>query len=176
MCISLGKSEKTTLANSWKKVFFDIDSGEDDFLSFSQEEITVTQLANMAKQVPGGESIDEDENIDEWFQCDKDLPSLEMMSDEEIVRRATQGQGEMESDEEGVEEGGEEASADTDKITHSAALKHLECFLDYLEGQEDTLICDKLMLPKLRSSIAIKERHTKRQTRMTDFFKRSSTQ
>lgn len=115
----------------------------------------------MAKQVPGGESIDEDENIDEWFQCDKDLPSFEMMSDEEIVRRATQGQGETESDEEGVVEGGEEASADTDNITHSAALNHLECLLDYLEGQEDTLICDKLMLTKLRSSIAIKERCAK---------------
>lgn len=104
-----GKKWKNHLANSWKKVFPDINSGEDDFLGFSQEEITVTQLANMAKQVPGGESIDEDENIDEWFQCDKDLPSFEMMSDEEIVRRATQGQGETESDEEGVEEGGEEA-------------------------------------------------------------------
>lgn len=78
MCISLGKSEKTTLANLWKKVFPDMDSGEDDFVGFSQEEITVTQLANMAKQVPGGESIDEDENIDEWFQCDKDLQSFEM--------------------------------------------------------------------------------------------------
>lgn len=99
----MGKSGKTTLANSWKKVFPDIDSGEDDFLGFSPEEITVTQLANMAKQVPGGESIDEDENIDKWFQCDKDLPSFDIMSDEEIVRRATQGQGETESGEEGVE-------------------------------------------------------------------------
>lgn len=34
MCISLGKSEKTTLANLWRKVFPDIDSGEDDFLGF----------------------------------------------------------------------------------------------------------------------------------------------
>lgn len=93
--------EKVKKNHLWKKVFPDIDSGEDDFLGFSQEEITVTQLANMAKQVPGGESIDEDENIDEWFQCDKDLPSFEMMSDEEIVRRTTQGQGETESDEEG---------------------------------------------------------------------------
>lgn len=83
-------------------------------MGFSQEEITVTQLANMAKQEPGGESIDEDENIDEWFQCDKDLPSFEMMSDEEIVRRAMQGHGETESDKKGEEEGGEEASADTD--------------------------------------------------------------
>lgn len=102
MCISLGKSEKTTLANSWKKVFPDIDSGEDDFLGFSQEEITVSQLANTAKQEPGGESIDEDENVDEWFQCDKDNNhcSFEMMSDEEIVqckakvrRRATKKGG-----------------------------------------------------------------------------------
>lgn len=143
---------------------------------FFQEEITVDQLANMAKQVPGGESIDEDENIDEWFQCDKDLPSFEMMSDEEIVRRVTQGQGETESDEEGVEERGEEASADIDKITHSSALNYLECLLDYLEGQEDTLILRQIMLPMLRSSIAIKERRAKRQTTMTDFFKRSSTQ
>lgn len=89
------------MANSRKKVFSDINSGEDDFLGFSQEEITVSQLANMAKQVPGGESIDEDKNIEEWFQCDKDLPSFEIMSDEEIVRCATQGQGETESDEEG---------------------------------------------------------------------------
>lgn len=168
------KVKKTTLVKSWKKIFPEIDDGE-DFLGFNgenDEEMSSAELATMAREVPGGEEVDK-ENVEEWFQCDKDLPSFEMQSDDDIVRRA-QGEGE-DSMSGGEGEEGEVGEEETsDKISHSAALNHLNCLLDYMEGQDDTLLSDKLVLRKLRSTIAKKERCSKRQTKMIDFFKKNS--
>lgn len=69
---------------------------------------------------------------------------------------------------------GGDGLANTDnRITHSAALSQLERLHDYLESQENTLICDKLMnnvTKDTRSSIAKEEQIAKRQTILTDFF------
>jgi hypothetical protein len=50
-----------------------------------------------------------------------------------------------------------EGLASKNKLTHGAALDHLDCLLDYLESEEDSLFSDKLMLHRLRSNIRKKE-------------------
>lgn len=162
------KVKKTTLIRAWKKIFPDIDDGE-EFSGFSQESImSAEELAKMAVEVPGGEQVDAD-NIISWFECDIDLPAFEQKSDEDIIRSVMEGEGDAVSEGEEDEEEGEGASSQT--ITHSAALLHVESLLDYIEGQDDALLSDKIVLRKLRSQIMKKQQSAKKQTTMKDFFK-----
>lgn len=102
----------------------------------------------MANSVEGGTEVNES-NINEWFDVDCSLPAFENVTDDEILLRA---QGIVDSESED-EEGGE---CFTDpKVTHSTALTRVD-----LEGQEDTLLCDKMLLRKIRSTIIKKEELT----------------
>ena len=64
------------------------------------EEVSVHDLANLAKSVPGGENVEED-NIIEWIDCDIDDPGFEHITDDQIVEDAL-GINLEESDEEDV--------------------------------------------------------------------------
>lgn len=160
--------KKTTLIRSWKKIFPSIDDS-DEFSGFSQQTIMAEELAKMAVEVSGGEEVDA-ENINSWFECDNDLPAFEKKSDEDIVRSVMEGDAESEGEDD--EEGGEEATADcSQSVSHGAALVHVESLLDYIEGQDDALLSDKLVLRKLRSQIIKKQQCAKKQTTMKDFLK-----
>lgn len=170
------KVKASSLTKSWKKILPDI-CEEADFAGFDDatNEPTPAELAQISNAVPGGENVDE-ENIVEWLQCDKDLPGFEALSDEQILRRAT-GEADAESESEGEDEGGEEREGDSQsavakaKVTHSAALQHVESLIDYLDGQPDTLLCDIMTLRKIRSNLLKKA--TKKQTTITQFFVRN---
>jgi hypothetical protein len=51
------------------------------------------------------------------------------------------------------------------KISHGAALNHLESLLDYLESDEYSLLSDKLILCRLRTDIRKKENAAKKQSK-----------
>lgn len=160
------KVRNSTLTKSWKKIFPDI-SEDEDFLGFDEVSTQADKLAQIANQVEGGEAVDQ-QNVIEWFECDNNLTAFETLTDEEILQQA---RGEAASDDDASDEGeGEEQTNNV--ITHGAARHHVECLLDYLEGQSDTLLCDKLTLRKLRSMIVKKESAAKKQKTLTDYFQR----
>jgi hypothetical protein len=165
------KVRSSTLTKSWKKIFPDI-SEDEDFAGFDQAAIdqAAAELARIANHVEGGEAVDQ-QNIIEWFQCDNDVPAFETLTDDEILRYA-QGEelADDATDDAGAEEEGE--GQENNAITHGAARHHVECLLDYLEGQTDSLLCDKLTLRKLRSIIIKKESAAKRQKTLTEYFQR----
>lgn len=88
----------------------------------------------MSNQVSGGKNIDEENSNG----CDPDLSAFEVMSDDKIVRHA-QGTAEYDNHEKEV------PSTDC-IIKHCAVLNHLKCLLDYLDGQDNKLLCDKINL------------------------------
>ena len=89
--------ESSTLVKSWRKI---LPSVEKTLVESEEkgEEVSVHDLANLAKSVAGGENVDED-NIIEWIDCDINDPSFEHVTDEQIVEEAL-GKNLEESDEE----------------------------------------------------------------------------
>lgn len=162
------KVKPSTLIRSWRKIFPDIVQTEDeDFAGFDVSD--AQDLAQLANTVSGGENVDQDD-ITQWFEVDAQLSAFECLTDEEIVMRA---QGHVDSESDSCEEGGESGDCALQQtVTHGTALTYVEGLLDYLDGQEDAVLCDKLVLRKLRSTILKKEATAKKQTQLTDYFSR----
>ncbi|KFM75025.1 Jerky-like protein, partial [Stegodyphus mimosarum] len=123
-------------------------------------------LADMVKTVPGGENVDA-ENIKEWLECDVNEPGFERLTDDEIVKKArgdTKNEGERSESE-------EEPTVQMRK-THEAALQQVDGLLSYLEEQDDAELTEKLMLRKIQSRIKRKCFQSKKETQMTDIFKK----
>ena len=80
-----------------------------------------------------------------------------------------QGVAESESGSEDEGEGSDECVSKP-KVTHGTALNYVEGLLDYLEGQEDTLLCNKLVLRKIRFSILRNTASAKKQKLLPNYF------
>ena len=155
------KTKASTISKSWRKILPEIDV--QDVNSDQESEITLAELAAILKTTPGCENVDA-ENIEEWFQVDCAVPGHELQSDEQIVKRA-QGINDSSDDDE------EESTLIPDKrISHSSALEWTENLLDYLEQQDDSLLSDKLLLRKLRSTIRKKESASLKQKTIKDYY------
>lgn len=167
------KVKQSTLVKSWRKIFPDIgEMNDEDFAGFAESN-DAEDLAQLANTVPGGENVDQND-ITQWFEVDAQLSAFECLTDEDIVRRA---QAQVESESDSCDEEGESsdcaiAALTQQTVTHGMALTHVNGLLDYLEAQEDGLLCDKLVLRKLRSTILKKEATAKKQTQLTDYFSR----
>jgi uncharacterized protein YehS (DUF1456 family) len=114
-------------------------------------------LANCSKSFTEGENVDE-ENINEWINYDANDPGFERLSDEQIVSGAL---GTV-SESEGKEEENDEVN-EVKRVSHEAALKHIDGIIKYLEEQDDTTLCDKMLLKKLQSQVKKKSFQTKKQ-------------
>jgi hypothetical protein len=114
---------------------------DDDFAGFADYVVTTAELAQIANQFSRGEQVDEN-NISEWLDCDACEPGFETLSNDDIGRSLG---GEEENDSDSEEEG----LASKNHIMHGAALNHLDCLLDYLESEEDSLLSDKLKLHRI---------------------------
>lgn len=159
------KVKKTTLLKSWRKLLPEVENTIKAHESTrhtnpqEQEEITTGDLAELAKSVCGGSDVDE-ENIVEWMNCDASDRGFEHLTDDEILA----GETVVVSDEED-----EEAWQET-KISHEVALTHIDGLISYLEEQDDTSLCDKMLLKKLQSQIKKRSFKMKKQKKLTDFF------
>ena len=87
------------ITKSWKKIFPDI-SEDEDFAGFEDDVATSADLAQLANTVPGGENVDQD-NINEWFEVDANMPAFEVLTDKILLR----AQGIAESESGSVDEG-----------------------------------------------------------------------
>ena len=66
-----------------------------DFGGFEDDVATSADLAQLANTVPSGENVDQD-NINEWFEVDANMPTFEVFTDDEILMHE-QGVAESES-------------------------------------------------------------------------------
>jgi hypothetical protein len=48
-------------------------------------------------------------------------------------------------------------------VSHEAALKQIDGIIKYLEEQDDTTLCDKMLLKKFQSQVKKKSFQTKKQ-------------
>ncbi|PNF42464.1 hypothetical protein B7P43_G08744 [Cryptotermes secundus] len=135
------------------------------FTGLSENEIAI-ELTKLANQVHGGEEVNE-KNIREWFDCDLCEPGFEMLSSDEIVSLV----GVQPKEREESENEEEVDSTASKKISHGAALNHLESLLDYLESEENSLLSDKLILRRLCTDIRKKENAMKKQITILNIFK-----
>uniref|UniRef100_H3ABR8 HTH CENPB-type domain-containing protein n=1 Tax=Latimeria chalumnae TaxID=7897 RepID=H3ABR8_LATCH len=130
-----------TISRSWKKNF--PDDGENECLGFDEEDISAANLAAILKHTEGCENVD-NENLEQWFEVDSTEPGYKVLTDSEIVRRV---QGQEEQTELIPER----------RISHASALKWTN-LLDYLEQQDDTLLSEKLVLRRLKTTIRNKQK------------------
>lgn len=156
-----GKIKPSTLTKSWRKILPDV-SLDDDFQGFECDD-DAAGLATLARSLPGGEKVSE-EDIDEWLNIDRDLPAVEVLSDEEILRRAQGIDSESGSEEE------EEAVPAGPKVNYATARQYVEGLLDFMDGEDDSTVCDLMVLRKIRASILKKENGAKKQKTMKDYF------
>jgi len=116
-----------------------------------EEEISAFDLANFAKSITQGENVDED-NIDEWINCDANNPGFEHHTDKQIVGGALGMVSEIE------EEENDEIHCTLKQVSHEAALRHIDELVQYLDEQDDTTLCDKMLLKnfnrKLKKSVS----------------------
>lgn len=131
--------QKSTLFKSWRKI---LPSVEKSLVESEKKEEEVS-VHDLAKSVAGGENVDED-NIIEWIACDTNDPGFEHVTDEQIVEEAL-GMN--------LEESDEEDGKVQKKVSHDAALAHVEGLIQYLEEEDDASLCDKIVLKKLQSQI-----------------------
>jgi len=55
-------------------------------------------------------------------------------------------------------------------VSHEAALRHIDGLVQYLEEQDDTTLCDKMLLKKFQSQVKQKCFRTKKQQLVTGLF------
>lgn len=163
----------STLNKSWRKLLPSVESNDNlNPLSCEEENEDVdtptATLADLVKSVPGGENVDVG-NIAEWLECDANEPGFERLTDEEIANKA-RGEGAKEEEQSESEEDEPSAKA---RMTHEAALQHVDGLLHYLEEQDDDAqLAEKLMLRKIQSRIKKRCFQSKKQKQVTDFFKK----
>ncbi|XP_064421026.1 jerky protein homolog-like [Latimeria chalumnae] len=149
-----------TISRSWKKIF--PDNRENKCLGFD-EVISAANLAAILQHTEGCENVD-NENIEQWFEVDSTEPGYEVLTDSEIVRRV-QGQADISENEE------EQTELIPERhICHASALEWTENLLDYLEQQDDTLLSEKLVLRRLRTTIRNKQNTSMKQKSIKDYF------
>lgn len=157
----------STLVKSWRKLFPSIETNVNQTICEEKSEVMPTAtLVDLLTSVPGGENVDE-ENIDEWLECDASVPGFERLTDVEITNKAMG----LDENEEQSESSEDEAPA---RMTHETALQHVDGLLQYLEEQDDDAqLAEKLMLRKVQSRIKKRCFQSKKQKRVTDFFKKA---
>ncbi|XP_038611499.1 jerky protein homolog-like [Tachyglossus aculeatus] len=137
-----------TISRAWKN-FFPENAGFD----FEEGGVSAVHLATIFKRAEGCGDVDVDD-VERWFDVDRAEPGYEVLTDSEIIRRA-QGWGD---DSSGNEEEGEPGLVPERPISHAAALEWTESLLNYLEQQCDTLLSDKLLVRRLRTTIRKKQK------------------
>ncbi|KAF8771724.1 jerky protein homolog-like [Argiope bruennichi] len=161
----------STLIKSWRKLMPNVEAHNNlTPLSCEEENEDVdtptATLADMMKTVLAGENVDA-ENINEWLECDVNEPGFGRLTDDEIVKKArgeTENEGERSEDE-------EEPTVQM-RQAHEAALQQVDGLLSYLEEQDGAELAEKLMLRKMQSRIKRKCFQSKKQTQITDFFRK----
>jgi len=68
------------------------------------------------------------------------------------------------------EENDETQQCTVKQVSHEAALRHIDGLIQYPEEQDDTTLCDKMLLKKFQSQVKKKCFQTKKQQLVTDFF------
>lgn len=107
---------------------------------------TVHTFVSTLHGINGCESVDE-EVVRDWLNEDKNLPGHEVLNDAEIIQHVT---GDVQNETSPCDE---DELIPEQRISHNAALTHVEALLDYLEREEDSKCIDKVMLRNLRSTI-----------------------
>jgi hypothetical protein len=81
-----------------------------------------------------------------WFNGEENLTANEILSDNEIVQPVI---NEEEANPAMKQQPHEQDLVPTEKISHTAALHHVQCLMDYTEQQEGQLSHKKMMLRNL---------------------------
>ncbi|UYV73990.1 JRKL, partial [Cordylochernes scorpioides] len=100
-------------------------------LQRSLEEEMVVATSHNAQSLDVGENVDKD-NVVQWLHCDDDDPGFQNLTGEDIVDQilTIEKDPQINKDEEKF----------TPKTPHSTALAYIEGLLEYLEGEDDSLL------------------------------------
>lgn len=118
-------------------------------------------------------SLESENDIVNWLQCDDKELGYQLFTDEEIVEMVTEEENpdpEIDDD----YDGGEAIdfvfkTTDSRKEAKQAA-SNMDNFIDWYERQEDANQTDSMILRRLRNLAFKKSEVTKKQTKVTEFF------
>lgn len=150
--------KSSTLRLSWRKLL-----GSEEPENNPQDELIPEMLSNLRKI----DSSADETVVREWISADEHLTGHEVLSDQEIIERATQIESTSSADKSDDED--DETLISPQKISHSDALNYTEQLLSYLEQQEDGTLPEKMMLRNLRATIRRKVNESRKQTSILSF-------
>lgn len=132
----------------------------------ANETVSVDEIVELCNNV----ALDVDkltpDEVLEWLDCDKFDGGFEILNDDEIVLSVTTVQEEVEID----NDEGEDLTEKT-KTSHCEAESMLSKCIDWFETQDEANATQILLLRKIRNIAAQKARVSKKQKKMTDYFK-----
>lgn len=166
---------KSTLNNAWHKLWPTIIFTEEnenepaDFRGFSisQEKKMADDLMKYAKTITCPEIAElQENNIEEWFSVDCDVPVVHHYTDEEIVEMVTNKnrEDEEESEDSDVDEPSE-------KITQEECIFHVTRLIAGLEQRSYISEQQLMSLYLLKKQLEVEKSKQTKQTRITDMFK-----
>ena len=147
--------EEATIAKSWSKLLSLPDIPNQEGADTSKEINAVLDEL----QVPN-------EEISDWLTVENSDPGYREFTDDELVVHVTGQSDENEDD--------DEEDVVTHTVSHAQACQALETVLTYLEQQPDTSISTTVLISGLGQT-AKKILDTLKQTRVSDYFKNSSS-
>ena len=154
---SWSEVEESTLARSWSKLLSLLDVEREASDTSLQIDMVIDEL-----HVPAEERSD-------WLTLDKNDPGYHEYTDEELVthvREESEGNDEEEDDDDNIV---------TQTGSHSQACQALETVLVYLEQQPEIPMSTTVLLNSLLTQTARKRFQTLKQTRVSDYFEKCST-
>ena len=155
---SWSEVEESTLARSWSKLLSLLDVPEREASDTSlQIDMVMDEL-----HVPAEERSD-------WLTLDKNDPGYHEYTDKELVTHV------REESEENDEEEDDDDNVVTQTVSHSQACQALETVLVYLEQQPEIPMSTSVLLNSLLTQTARKRFQTLKQTRVSDYFEKCST-
>ncbi len=151
----------SNLKNGWNKLWPEPQSSD---ANDSNETVIVDEIVDLCNNI-AVDNVTPDEVL-EWLDCDKLDGGFEILNDDEIVLSVTTVHDEVE-----IDNDDEEDLIETTKTNHSEAESMLSKCIDWFESQDEANATQILLLRNIRNIAAQKARASKKQKKMTDYFK-----
>lgn len=156
-----------TLQNAWNKLWPQTtDSNSDEIVAVTNGILAESNAAF---------SLECENDIVEWLNCDDSEVGYQLLTDEEILEIANEEENDTETDND--YDGGDtidDATVEKTDLRKEAkeAVFHMEKFIDWHEKQEDSTQTDSMILRRLRNSAFTKSETTRKQSKVTEFFQK----
>lgn len=156
-----------TLQNAWNKLW--PQTTESNANEIDSVTIEILSESNVAF------SLESENDIVEWLKCDENELGYQLFTDEEIleiVNEEENADSKVDDEYDGSETVGAAVKNSDSRKEAKQAVSNIEKYIDWYEQQEDANSTNSMILRRLRNFAFKKSETTKKQSKVTEFFKK----